>query len=184
MRLFPQMPAAASDVPAESNIDQRIQSDRRETPTSPWGAFPPAGQRMANRRAGEHRRPYFVDRFSSAMFIVIVMLIIGSLIDAILTIQLIEAGAEEINPLMDRLLNNGILPFLLCKYVLTVAGLPLLLIFKNHYLFGTSFRVGYLIPMVVVMYLILIGYQCVLMFAFTHWAKLLDPAFFMWASLG
>jgi hypothetical protein len=163
MRLFPQISAAASDVPTESEIDQRTQSDRRETPTSPWSAFPPAGQRMANRRASEHWRPYFVDRFSSGMFIVILMLIIASIVDAVLTIQLIDAGASEINPLMTRLLEHGIRPFLFGKYVLTVVGLPLLLIFQNHCLFGTRIRVGYLIPMAVVMYLVLIGYQLVLM---------------------
>jgi hypothetical protein len=163
MRLFPQSSAAASEAPTESDIDQRTQSDRRKTPTSPWSAFPPAGQRMANRRASEHSRPYFVDRFSSAMFIVILMLIIASIVDAILTIQLIDAGAAEINPLMDGLLDHGILPFLIGKYVLTVAGLPLLLIFQNHYLFGTRIRVRYLIPMAVVMYLVLIGHQLVLM---------------------
>ena len=148
---------------AEPDIDQRTQSDRRKTPTSPWDAFPPAGRRMANRRASEHRRPYFVDRFSPAMFVFLLMLLITSLVDAILTIQLIEAGAKEINPLMDRLLERGVLPFLLGKYVLTVAGLPLLLIFKNHYLFGTRIRVGHLIPLIVALYLALIGYQLVLM---------------------
>ena len=163
MRLFPQISAAASDVPTESEIDQRTQSDRRKTPTSPWSAFPPARQRMACRRAREHWRPYFVDRFSSGMFIVILMLIIASIVDAVLTIQLIDAGASEINPLMTRLLEHGIRPFLFGKYVLTVVGLPLLLIFQNHCLFGTRIRVGYLIPMAVVMYLVLIGYQLVLM---------------------
>ena len=118
---------------------------------------------MANRRAREHRRPYYVDRFSSAMFVVIVILIVASVVDAVLTLQLIEAGAVETNPLMAHLLNHGIVPFLLGKYLLTVGGLPLLLIFKNHYLFDTRVRVGHLIPMVVAMYLALIGYQLVLM---------------------
>jgi hypothetical protein len=163
VRFFSQWFAAASDVPSESDIEQRTASDRRQTPTSPWSAFPPAGRRMACRRGSERRRPYFVDRFSSTMFMVIVMLIIASIVDAILTIQLIEAGAAEINPLMDRLLDYGILPFLIGKYVLTVAGLPLLLIFKNHYLFGKHVRVGYLIPIAVAMYLVLIGHQLLLM---------------------
>ena len=148
---------------AEPDIDKRLGSDRRKTPTRPWDAFPPAGQRMAARRASEHRRPYFVDRFSSAMFIVVLTLIVASIVDAILTIRLLEAGAKEINPLMDRLLDHGIRTFLLGKYVLTVGGLPLLLIFKNHYLFGTRIRVGYLIPMAVALYVVLIGYQLVLM---------------------
>jgi hypothetical protein len=169
MRFFQQVPAAASDVPAESDVDKRIQSDRRKSPTSAWDAFPPAGRRMANRREREHRRPYFVDRFSPAMFAFVLMLLTASIVDAILTIQLIQAGAAEINPIMDSLLDHGILAFVLGKYLLTVAGLPLLLIFKNHYLFGTRFRVGYLIPAVVVMYSVLIGYQLVLMHEYVGW---------------
>jgi hypothetical protein len=166
VRLLPQGSAAASDVPLESDIDKRVESDRRKTPTGPWDAFPPAGQRMIARRASEHRQPYFVDRFSSIMFIVILTLILASIVDAILTIQLIDSGANEVNPLMARLLDYGVGAFLFGKYVLTVVGLPLLLIFKNHYLFNTRLRVGYLIPMAVALYVVLIGYQLVLMQTF------------------
>ncbi len=97
------------------------------------------------------------------MFIGVLALVIASLVDAILTVQLLFAGGKEINPLMDGLLAYGIGTFVLGKYVLTVAGLPLLLIFKNHYLFGTRLRVGYLVPIVVALYMVLIGYQLMLM---------------------
>ena len=169
MKLVPQTPVLLPDVPPDPDIEQRTQPDRRETPTSPWDALPPAGRRTGCRRVGERRRPHFVDRFSSVMFVFVLMLLMASIVDAVLTIQLIEAGAAEINPLMDRLLDHGILPFLLGKYLLTVAGLPLLLIFKNHYLFGTWFRIGYLIPAIVAMYAVLIGYQLVLMHRYVGW---------------
>ena len=58
---------------------------------------------------------------------------------------------------MNRLLEHGVLPFLLGKYLLTVIGLPVLLIFKNYYLFGTRVRVGYLIPLLVVLYASYLG---------------------------
>jgi hypothetical protein len=151
--------ATASDAPA----NQRTTPDRRESPTGPWSALPPAGMRAKNRRADEHRQPYFVDRFSAAMFIVILFLIFASLADAILTIQLLEAGGDEINPLLNHALNHGVSIFLFVKYVLTVGGLPVLLIFKNHYLFGTPVRVGHLLPFAVLLYAILIGYQLALM---------------------
>jgi hypothetical protein len=163
MRLFPQRAAAAPQTPTDTLSDRRTESDRRATPTSLWGAFPPAGRRLASRRAREHRRPYFVDRFSLVMFVTILLLVGASVLDAVLTIQLIEAGAREINPLMARLLDHGIEPFLLGKYLLTVAGLPLLLIFQNFYLFGTRLRVGYLLPMAVALYAVLIAYQLLLM---------------------
>jgi hypothetical protein len=169
MKLLPQVPLAASDVPDAGNVDRRTPTDRRELPTDAWGALPPAGHRMVNRRTREHRQRYFVDRFSPAMFVVVLMLLTASIVDAILTIQLIQAGAEEINPVMDRLLDHGILAFVLGKYALTVTGLPLLLIFKNFYLFGTRFRVGYLIPAIVVLYGVLIGYQLLLMHRYAGW---------------
>jgi hypothetical protein len=159
----PPLPVVAPDALAQPGVEQRTQPDRRQAPTSPWWAFPPAGRRMRNRRAGEHQRPYFVDRFSPIMLTFVLMLLIASMIDAILTIHLLRAGGDELNPLMDRLLDYGVLPFLLGKYILTVSGLPLLLIFKNYYLFGTRVRVAYLIPAAVAMYVVLIVYQLVLM---------------------
>ncbi len=117
---------------------------------------------MRCRRRNEHERPYFVDRFSSAMWLGVILLLIASMVDAALTIHLLCAGGIEVNPLMDQLLGYGVLPFLSVKYLLTVVGLPLLLIFKNHYLFGTRLRVGHLIPMTVALYAALIIYQLAL----------------------
>jgi hypothetical protein len=145
--------------------DQRKQQDRRIVPTGPWSAFPPAGLRMRARRADEHRQPYFVDRFSATTLALILMILVSCVADAVLTIHLLGSGAEEVNPLLKHLLQRGILHFLVGKYVLTVIGLPLLLIFKNFYLFGTRFRVGHSFPAIVVLYLILIAYQIALIFA-------------------
>ncbi len=167
MKQHPEVPsseqlAESTAEPAELGVDQRTHSDQRQEPTSAWAAFPPAGRRMRNRRAAEHCRPYFVDRFSTILLLLVLMLLIASITDAVLTIQLIQAGGREINPLMARLLEHGVVPFMLGKYLLTVIGLPLLLVFKNFYLFGTRIRVGYLIPMFVAMYVLLIGYQLLL----------------------
>jgi hypothetical protein len=147
---------------ADLDGNRRAESDRRQQPTSPWAAFPPAGRRLKMRRAAEHRRPYFTDRFSLGMFIGILALIVASLVDAALTVYILHRGGSEVNPLMSTLLDHGISAFVIGKYALTVAGLPFLLIFRNHYLFGTRLRIGYLIPVCVVLYAILIGYQIIL----------------------
>jgi putative copper export protein len=154
-------------IPNESSFDRRQQSDRREEPTPPWGAFPLAGWRLNARRASEHGRQYFVDRFSAPVFVLIVVILISSMVDAVLTLDLIDEGEQEVNPVMSCLLERGVLCFLVGKYALTAVGLPLLLIFKNHYLFGTRFRVGYLIHLIVFLYLILIAYQV---------SKIVEPA--------
>jgi hypothetical protein len=148
--------------PSESDADRRSRSDRRQEATSPWAALPPAGLRMQNRRAEEHRLPYYTDRFSPAIFAGVLLLIAATLVDAALTVYVLYAGGVEVNPLMGRLLDHGIQAFVVGKYLLTVLGLPVLLIFRNHYLFGTRLRVGYLIPISLALYAVLIGYQIVL----------------------
>jgi hypothetical protein len=150
--------------PAQTNDDRRCQPDRRSQPTSPWAAFLLTGRRLAPRRADERRQPHFVDRFSSVTFILVLTLLIASIIDAILTIELLRAGADELNPLMDHFLDYGIETFLSIKYVLTAGGIPLLLIFQHHQLFGTRIRVWHLLPAAVAMYAVLIAYQLVLLY--------------------
>lgn len=133
--------------------------DRRKRPTSAWDAFRLRGRRMRARREDEHRSHYFVDRYTSVMFIGIVCLLLLSIADGVITLQLTDVDYKELNPVMALLLEQGHGAFFVGKYLLTVAGLPFLLIFKNYYLFGSSFRVGYLIPCFVGAYSALLGYQ-------------------------
>ena len=90
----------------------------------------------------------------------IVGLLALSIADGILTIELLDRSSEEVNPFMALLLGRSRHAFLVGKYILTAAGLPFLVVFKNYRLFGTRFRVGYLFPVFIVLYLILISYQC------------------------
>ena len=163
MNPFPDRLSGAAALPTGNNIERRLHPDRRDKPTNPWRVFFQTGRREKHRRTDEHRRSYFVDRFSTTTFIFIVLLLVASITDAVLTIQLLRAGAEEINPLMDHFIGHSIEAFLVVKYTLTAGGLPLLLIFQNHYLFGTRLRVRYLIPLTVALYAVLIGYQVMLM---------------------
>ncbi len=148
--------------------DQRREPDRRKERTRVWGAFPPAGWRMRARRAAEHRRPYFVDRFSATFFVLIIAVLVLCVVDGVLTLELLQRGGEEFNPLMGWLLVHGMRSFLVGKYALTAVGLPLLLIFKNYYLFRTRFRVGHLLPIIVALYLVLIAYQTLLIVGIPH----------------
>lgn len=103
------------------------------------------------------------------MLLCILMLVVGSLVDAGLTVHVLRGGGVEANPLMDYLLGHGVMAFVIGKYILTVIGLPLLLIFKNHYLFRTRLRVGYLIPVCVALYAVLIVYQILLINRHVGW---------------
>lgn len=89
----------------------------------------------------------------------IVALLGCTLIDGFLTLELIEMGSDEVNPVMRFFLGIGPESFLTVKYVLTASAIPVLMIFKNHRMFRTRFCVGYLIPMFLGLYFILIFYQ-------------------------
>ncbi len=162
------LPEAAVET-AASDLNRRAATDRRQTPTSPWAALWPTGRRMKNRRAVENGEPYYVDRFSAWMWIGVLALVIASLADACLTVRILFGGGAEMNPIMAMLLDHSIEAFVAGKYLMTVIGLPVLLIFKNHRLFGTPLRVGHLIPVCITLYAVLIGYQIVLLDAGAGW---------------
>lgn len=147
-----------STSPSPDDVS-RIANDRRKAPTSVWAALWPNGRRLKNRRQEEHRLEYYVDIFPGSTLLLVILLLCLTLVDGVITLLLLQLGAEEINPVMELLLQRGPLSFLMGKYLMTAVGLPLLLIFKHHYLFRTRFRVGFLLPLFVGLYVVLIIYQ-------------------------
>jgi hypothetical protein len=139
--------------------ERRLGPDPRHEPTEFWDSVFSAGERMLNRRAVDRHLPYFVDRFPPITMALILALLVLTVVDGVLTIELVDVDCQELNPIMRHFLGNGPLCFLFGKYVMTTAGLPVLLVFKNFPLFGTRFRVGYLIPVFVLLYAGLVAYQ-------------------------
>jgi hypothetical protein len=129
------------------------------------------GRRLGPRREAELAEPYFVDIIDTFTFIMAVLLLVLTIVDGTATLFLLGAGCEEVNPAMDYLLRRGPLYFLLGKYALTTACLPFLLTFRRFPLFRTRFRVGYLLPIFVSLYLILLTYQIVLMTRPAGWSE-------------
>ncbi len=89
----------------------------------------------------------------------VVSLLCLSIADGVLTLELLEFDCVEANPVMACLLDRGYFWFLIGKYALTAVGLPLLVVCENSRMFGTRFRVGFLIPTFIAAYLVLIFYQ-------------------------
>jgi len=148
---------------ADSNLGRRVVVDRRRAPTGATDAFRLSGRRTRVRRALEREGPFFVDRFDPLILTLTVGVLVLCLIDGLLTIELLDLNSEEINPVMRLLLRRGYLSFLMGKYVLTAAGLPFLVVYKNWPLFGTRFRAGFLLPVFFALYLGLLTYQVVLL---------------------
>jgi hypothetical protein len=143
--------------------ERRERSERRKTPTTIWNSLSGSGSRRGLRRDDESAAAHFVDLFPAHLLALIVALLILSIVDAVITLELIDSGCDEINPLMACLLERGPMAFLVGKFLLTATGLPLLVVFKNFSLFGSRLRVGHLIPVFVILYVLLLSYQVALL---------------------
>ena len=96
---------------------------------------------------------FFVDRFDALTLAVIVTLLMLTIADGVLTIELLDTNSEEMNPIMARLIVHGQQAFLIGKYILTAAGLPFIVVYKNYPMFGTRFRIGFVLPIFVGLYI-------------------------------
>jgi Domain of unknown function (DUF5658) len=143
----------------ESTHDARQRTDRRIRPTSPMDALRPAGRRCRPRRLEERHGAHFVDRFHAGTLALVVALLGLTIADGVLTIELINLNSEEANPVMAHLLRQGESAFLAGKYILTAAGLPFLVVYQHYPLCRSRFRVGWLLPVFVALYLVLLFHQ-------------------------
>ena len=75
---------------------------------------------------------------SSKTLAVIILIILLSITDAYLTLDLISRGAVELNPIMAYYLDHSALTFFGMKYLLTCASIIVILIIKDLYLFKTK----------------------------------------------
>ncbi len=144
--------------------ERRSGQDRRAKPTSPWSFASIRGKRREGRRAEDRRRPFYVDRYAPRLLVVVSAVLLLSVLDAFLTLRLVALGGREINPIMDFFLQAGAVPFLAVKYALTVGGLVMLLVHKNFYVVVGRFRVKYLLPLLFAGYVLLILWECYLLY--------------------
>ncbi|UCD81838.1 MAG: hypothetical protein JSW26_10555 [Desulfobacterales bacterium] len=92
------------------------------------------GRRERIRRAEDVDKVFFFDRYNPKLFAAITAILMLSILDALLTLILIDNGSSELNPVMAYFLEHGLLPFIVAKYFLTSMGVVILLIFKNIFL--------------------------------------------------
>jgi hypothetical protein len=106
---------------------------------------------------------YFVDRYGLDEFLIFVFILICSVADAFLTIELVGGGMSEMNAVMNYYLQLGPLPFVLVKYLLTATGLTWLIIYKNYPFFRGRIRLKAIVIALAVMYSALITYEMLLL---------------------
>ena len=111
--------------------ERRSGEDRR---TRRWGNliwFLKTGQRRRVRRETDRRSFSFLDYYSPKLFYSLILVLLLSVVDALLTLWLLENGANEVNPVMAYFLRFGPNVFMLVKYLLTSMAVIIVVLF--HY---------------------------------------------------
>ena len=115
-------------------------------------------RKKIRRKEDKHHIVYF-DQYGSGIFVAIVSILFLSIIDAFLTLFLIDCGASEINPIMAYFLNFGPFTFVSVKYFLTCYSVVVLLIFNNVFLRKIKIYTRSLFSYAVGVFVIVIGWE-------------------------
>jgi hypothetical protein len=117
------------------------------------------GRRAQIRRKEDMQRYFSVDRYSPSFFAAIIFILFLSVVDALLTLFLIENGAFEVNPIMAYYLKIGPYSFLAVKYALTIIGVFVFLLLRNIYLRPLKMYTGTLLYVVIAVFVTVVAWQ-------------------------
>ena len=121
------------------------------------------GKRAKIRRQEDTRRIFYVDHYSSGLFFIIVSILFLCVIDALLTLSLLNHGAYETNPVMAYFLKFGPYTFFISKYLLTIMALMCLLMFRNVVLRIVKISTRSILYFIVVFYLAVVAWELYLL---------------------
>lgn len=149
---------------AEAPRAQRVGVDRRRKTIPPLRYLVAGGRRMGVRRVEDRRRIIILDRYSPHLFAAIVGILCLSLLDAVLTLSLIEHGATEVNPVMAFFLKQGPLMFTIVKYLLTSMAVVIFLLVNHNVLPRTRFRMSSLFTFAIASFAIVVVWEIMLFY--------------------
>ena len=140
-------------------LTNRSGKDRRTKSGLNIRSFLFGGKRETIRRQEDKRRIFYVDQYSSGLFFTIVSILFLCVIDALLTLSLLNHGAYETNPVMAFFLKFGPYTFFISKYLLTVIPAICLLMFRNTVVRVIKISARSVLYVIVVFYLAVVVWE-------------------------
>ncbi len=143
----------------DDTVKNRMDSDRRgfSWRTVIFGFL--RSRRRDKRRTAEDE-PLFTDWHHPWLFFLATGIMLLSCFDAFLTLQLLDLGAVEINPVMAAVIDKGTLTFAVTKMLLTSIGI-LALVFLARSMFMKRIRTGLFLTLFFSFYAVLVCYEFV-----------------------
>ncbi len=147
----------------EDTIDKRSDPERRNFSwrTVFFGYL--RSRRRDTRRTDEHE-PLFTDYHHPWLFFLATSIMLLSCFDAFFTLQLLDMGAIEINPVMAAVIGESTLTFSVTKMLLTSFGI-LALVFLARSMFMSRIRTGLILTFFFSCYAVLVCYEFVFLMA-------------------
>jgi Domain of unknown function (DUF5658) len=133
-------------------VDKRRVPDRRRRPTPALSRYTLRGRRRGGRRKSEARNIY-VDQYRPWEGGLVLLVVTLCALDVLLTLDVIQRGGEEWNPVMRLALGLGVWPFVIIKMLVTGVGSLVLLV-------RVRFRgMRFALCSIAVLYLLLMGWH-------------------------
>ncbi len=119
-------------------------------------------RRINARRSQELKQGYYTDRYEKWVGWSAIAIVLLSTLDGFFTLNILEKGGTELNPLMQALLEYDTQVFLFSKLVITVTCVLFCLVHINFHMFRVlSMKI--MIKSILAIYLALIGYEIFLL---------------------
>jgi hypothetical protein len=154
----------SSGLDVSSSYEKRRGVDRRTNKRARLKYLLFDGRREQSRRNEDRSKAVIYDRYNPKLFFAITTILVLSILDAVLTLIVIQRGATELNPVMAYFLELGTPTFIIAKYLLTSVGVLILLIFKNVFLTRIKIYTHSLFPCVIVVFMVVIAWELFLIF--------------------
>jgi hypothetical protein len=111
-----------------ANKKRRANQDRRQNHIPFYKLFLFKGKRQAIQRAEDCKQITVLDKYHPNLLIFVLIVLALSLLDAVLTLILLDKGAVELNPVMQYYINLGPEIFVMVKYGLTALALMIMVV--------------------------------------------------------
>jgi hypothetical protein len=121
-----------------------------------YGNFNP--RRRAPPRRLDQSQYHSVDWHSPHLLAVAIGILLLSVVDAFMTLILLQGGADEVNPIMALVVYRSVAVFAALKMALTSFGV-VFMVFLARYRFMRRLPVGWVLYGVLIAYASLIGYE-------------------------
>ena len=148
--------ADQTELPVTHERRERTDRRRRVWWSVYYGNFNPR-RRTLPRRIDENRF-HSLDWHSSHLLAVAIGILLLSVVDAFLTLQLLQGGADEVNPVMALVIYRSVTAFAAVKMGLTSVGI-VFMVFLARYRFMRLMPVEWVLHGILLGYMGLIGYE-------------------------